>query len=229
MKYFRYKNINKTQSVANKELYKLMTDEQKRAFKKQRMWSRISSTVFLSIVFLLLGASFFAFSLIPMPTWWLWKVLVQLGIVLMGFVALLCSFLVAGIATIPLEKRTNCFTPPPIPKTIYPKACQHLREYYGLCQPYVLTKCFDCTNKKFKNKDVCVFVAKGKLRITVDLVHGFLHGWKDAGCYVFDKKEISLAKIQTDKGLMLQLKAKDTVFLLGYTAKTFIQKNFLTN
>ena len=71
-----------------------------------------------------------------------------------------------------------------------------------------------------------------ELRITVDLIRGFLYPEKDLGCYSFKKNEIILTKCQNGKHLILELKADDgvsdeVVFLLGYKARRFIESNFL--
>ena len=94
-------------------------------------------------------------------------------------------------------------------------------------EPYIVTKCFDATDKKFRNHDVCIFIVEDELRITTDLVHGFLHGERDLGCYAFKLNEIFLEKQQSGNHLVAELKADNTVFLLGYRAKGFIDKEFV--
>ena len=34
------------------------------------------------------------------------------------------------------------------------KAAEHLHKFYGLREPYIVTKCYDSSDRKFKNKDV---------------------------------------------------------------------------
>lgn len=57
-------------------------------------------------------------------------------------------------------------------KKIFSKACGHLRDYYELQEPYIITNCFEATDKNFKNHDVCIFVVGDELRLTTDLVRG---------------------------------------------------------
>ena len=76
---------------------------------------------------------------------------------------------------------------------------------------------------------MCIFVVGDELRITTDLVRGFLHGERDLGCYAFKKEEITLSKQNNGNHLIAELKADNTVFLLGYRAKGFIDKSFLQN
>ena len=90
----------------------------------------------------------------------------------------------------------------------------------------MITKCFDATDKKFQNHDVCIFVVGDELRITTNLVQGFLYGERDLGCYAFKQNEIILTKQQKGNNLIAELRADDTVFLLGYRAKGFVDKNF---
>ena len=112
-------------------------------------------------------------------------------------------------------------------KEIFSKACKHLRDYYQLKAPYIITKCFNSTDERFANHDVCIFVVGDELRITTNLVQGFLHGERDLGCYAFKKEEITLSKHNDGNHLIAELKANKIVFLLGYRAKGFINKFFL--
>ena len=130
--------------------------------------------------------------------------------------------------TTPLWKKVESFHIPSMKKEFFSKACGHLREYYELQEPYIITKCFDATDKKFQNRDVCIFVVGDELRITADLVHGFLNGERDLGCYAFKKEEIALSKQMNGNHLIAELKENNTVFLLGYRAKRFIDKNLFS-
>jgi hypothetical protein len=142
---------------------------------------------------------------------------------------LIASGVLTVALTMPLLKKVESFHIPSIKKDIFPKACNHLRDYYQLQEPYLITKCFDSTDKKFENHDVCIFVVGDELRITTDLVRGFLHGERDLGCYAFKKEEITLSKQNVGNHLIAELKANNIVFLLGYRAKGFIDKSFLQN
>ena len=90
-----------------------------------------------------------------------------------------------------------------------------------------MTKCFDSTDRRFKNHDVCIFVFGDELRITTDLVRGFIHDEKDLGCYAFRKDEIRISKRINEERLILELSAGEIVFQLGYRAKRFIEDNIL--
>ena len=94
-------------------------------------------------------------------------------------------------------------------------------------EPYIITKCFDAADKRFRDHDVCIFLVGDELRITTDLVRGFLHGERDLGCYAFSRKEITVSKQQDGEHLVAELKSDNAFFMLGYRAKGFIEKNFL--
>ena len=68
------------------------------------------------------------------------------------------------------------------------------------------------------NHDVCIFIAEDELRLTTDLVRGFLHGERDLGCYAFKQSEITLSKQKNGNHLVAELRADNVVFLLGYRA-----------
>ena len=159
---------------------------------------------------------------IPLPSAWFLEILVIVGEVIIGFILLIASGVLTVALTMPLWKKVESFHIPSIKKEIFSKACKHLRDYYQLQEPYIITKCFEATDKNFRNHDVCIFIVGDELRITTDLIQGFLHGERDLGCYAFKKEEITLSKHNDGNHLMAELKANKIVFLLGYRAKGFI-------
>ena len=229
MRYFKYKNTNKNINNALKEQYKTLTENEKRTFRKEKRWRKFSTIVSLVLYISCLGAGVFLLKCIPLPSAWFWKILVIIGEVILGFLLLIVNGVLTVALTMPLWKKVESFHIPTIKKEIFAKACGHLREYYELQEPYIITKCFDSTDKKFQNHDVCIFVVGDELRITTDLVGGFLHGERDLGCYAFKKEEITLSKQNVGNHLIAELKANNIVFLLGYRAKGFIDKSFLQN
>ena len=224
MRYFRYKNTNKNINNALAEQYKTLTEDEKRTFRKENRWRIFSTIVTLIIYTSCLVAGIFLLKLIPLPGAWFWKTLVIVGEVIVGFVLLIACGVLTVALTMPLWKKVESFHIPSMKKAIFSKACKHLRDYYQLQETYIITKCFDATDKKFRNHDVCIFIVEDELRITTDLVHGFLHGDRDLGCYAFKLNEITLTKQQSGNHLVAELKANNTVFRLGYRAKGFIDK-----
>ena len=229
MRYFKYKNTNKNINNALKEQYKTLTEDEKRTFRKEKRWRKFSGFVSGIIYILCTCAGCFLIQAIPLPSAWLLKTLVIVGTVMIGFILLLVSGVITVGLTMPLWKKVESFHIPSMKKEFFSKACGHLREYYQLQEPYIITKCFDATDKKYQNHDVCIFVVRDELRLTTDLVRGFLHGKRDLGCYVFKRDEITIGKQQDGKRLIAELKAGDAVFVLGYRAKAFIEKEFINS
>ena len=228
MRYYKYKNTDKNINNALKEQYKTLTEDEKRTFRQEKRWRKFSTSVTLIIYVSCVVAGIFMLKSIPLPSAWPLKILVIVGEMIIGFILLIASGVLTVALTMPLWKKVESFHIPSIKKEIFSKACTHLRDYYQLQEPYIITKCFDATDKKFVNHDVCIFVVGDELRITTDLVRGFLHGERDLGCYAFKKEEITLTKQNNGNHLIVALKANNTVFLLGYRVKGFIDKNFLT-
>ncbi len=227
MRYFKYKNTNKNMNNALKEQYKTLTEDEKRTFRKEKRWRKFSTIVSLIIYISCIAAGIFLLRSIPLPSALFLKILVIVGKVLVGLILLIVGGIITVALTMPLWKKVESFHIPSVKKEILSKACGHLREYYELQEPYIITKCFDAADKNFQNHDVCIFIVHDELRLTTDLVRGFLHGERDLGCYVFKRDEITISKQQNEKGLIAELKAENTVFLLGYRAKGFIEKEFI--
>ena len=227
MRYFRYKNTDKNVNNALKEHYKTLTEDEKRTFRKEKRWRRFSTLVTLTVFISCITSGIFLLKSIPLPNFWLLEALAIVAKAIVGFILLIASGVLTAVLVTPLWKKVETFDIPMIKKEIFSKACKHLRDYYQLQEPYIITKCFEATDKNFQNHDVCIFIVEDELRITTDLVHGFLHGERDLGCYAFKLNEISLEKQQSGNHLVAELKADNTVFLLGYRAKGFIDKEFV--
>lgn len=227
MRYFRYINTEKNPNNTFIEQYKALNAREKRIIRKWKIWRKISTVVSYIILIIVVSVGFFLLKLLPQPNGWIYKILVGIAKLVAGF----AIFVVAGMVTIEstkgLWRKAESYHVPTMKKEILTKACSYLRDYYGLQEPYIITKCFDAEDKKFQNHDVCIFVVEDELRITTDLIHGFLYEKRDLGCYAFTEQEIVLSKRLCEKHLMCEIKTGETTFLLGYRAKKFIEKNFL--
>ena len=160
----------------------------------------------------------------PSPDAWGWSFLLEIGKGFASIIIMVVGAALAGGLTMPLWKKVESFHLPSMKKAALAKACSHLRDYYGLQEPFIITKCFDASDASFRNHDVCIFAVGDEMRITTDLIHGFLYGDRDLGCYAFKKHEVMLIKRQEEKRLCVELKADNITFLLGYRAKSFIEK-----
>lgn len=224
MRYFRYKNKEENPNNTFIEQYKALNTHEKRIIRKGKNWRRFSTVVSYIILIIVISAGLFPLELIPQPSGWIWKILVGIAKLVVGCAVFIAAGIAAVGSTMVLRKKAKSFHVPTMKKEILTKACRHLRDYYGLQEPYIITKCFDAADKKFRNHDVCIFVIEDELRITTDLIHGFLYEKRDLGCYAFAEQEIALSKRLCEKHLMCEIKTGETIFLLGYKAKKFIEK-----
>ena len=155
----------------------------------------------LFMFFACFGGCIKLITLIPVPKNIALQILYCFGVLLLGFASVFISVGLTFLAALPFSKMAGKYTMPEMKRKIFSEACSHLRAYYGLQEPYILTKCFDSSDQNFVNHDVCIFVAGGELRITADLKNGFLYGERDLGCYAFGAEEISLFKKQEAGGI----------------------------
>lgn len=228
MRYFKYKNTDKNRNQALKAQYKSLAAEEKRTVRREKRWRWMHNALSFVIFFLYMVAVVRLLKLVPVPTQGLLRFLASIGRYLIGLLLSIPGAVLAGWLTTPLRKKADSFHIASMKKEIFSAACAHLREYYGLKEPYLLTKCFGSSDPKFRDHDVCIFITGDELRITTDLINGFLHGSRDLGCYAFQREEVILTKQYLGEQLIAELNCGDAVFLLGYRAKGFIERHFLT-
>ncbi|MBE5792127.1 MAG: hypothetical protein E7322_08260 [Clostridiales bacterium] len=197
--------------------------------RRERAWRRLAKGVMYLIMGCLFYAALVLIGMIPLPDHYVWRVLVSVGLWILGAFLLILLAVFSCVLTQPLWNKAEKCSLPAIKKETLSKATLHLRNYYGLSQPYLLTKCFAAADEKWKNHDVCIFIVDNELRITTDLVHGFLYGERDLGCYAFKRSEIALSKHKDNNGLKLELRAGNEYFVLGYRAKGFIERNYIND
>ena len=223
MRYFKYKNLQGFENNSRKEYLKTLSKKEKRIESWNSFISHASIAVLLIVGIGLSAASIYAVTKIPLPENIFLHIAAIIGMVFLGFGGVLISFIMAGLlcmlisnAYIKNEKTQR--------KEALNRATAVLREYYGLGDDYIVTKCYDASND-FKNRDVCIFFAEGELRITVNIVHGFSHISRDLGCYCFKPEEITVSATQENGIIMTVLTCGDTFFRLGKRAKGYIQKH----
>lgn len=227
MRYFRYKRTGKVYTIARKKEIARLPKVEQRKHRKNDVLQVLGVIQFFLISGLCTGVGINLLLLIPKPENVLLFILYCVALVVATVIILAFSMSLGVMLAGPIFNKTEDVELI-IGKTSASQACDHLRRYYGLQEPFIVTKCFDCTNENFKNHDVCLFVCGEELRITADLLRGFVNGEKDLGCYAFRADEISLIKQEKDGRLALEMKAGNIVFLLGYRAKGFIKKYYLS-
>ena len=105
MRYFRCRNTDKNIQNVYKKQYKLLSEEEKIMFLKEKQMNETSMFVFLGIFTFCIIGGFFLIELIPTPDFWVWEALVLVGKCLAGLIVLIVSGAVAGLITEPLWKK----------------------------------------------------------------------------------------------------------------------------
>lgn len=225
MRYFKYKNLKTTEKNASKAQYAELNEEEKRLVRKEKLLNKVGVLVFFIVSSCCIITCTIALRTVPIAENKVIACLEYAGLGIAEVLAVIGGFLCGGVVSSFIFRKAYDYRP--ISRNVLSKACEHLRKYYGLGEPFIVTKCYESSDIRFTNHDVCIFVADGELRITTDIKHGFSNGKKDLGCYAFNADEISIKKIQDEKLLIAELKCEKVVFRLGYRAKGFIEKKFL--
>ncbi len=226
MRYFKHKHPEKTEKNAAKAYYADALPHEKKLLRRGKVLTTLANVLFFSIF----GFCFICLSLaikqIPRPDDIFPGILSFIGTLILRLAAIVICFIIGALAAIPILNKAYV-NRHEMKKNVLSQACAHLREYYELTEPCLVTKCYESSDKRFTNHDVCIFVVGDELRITANLKHGFFHGRNDLGCYAFKADEITVSKKEGEHFLIAELKADNTFFLFGYRAKSFIEGNFL--
>lgn len=106
---------------------------------------------------------------------------------------------------------------------IMQRTTEHLRSFYQLNEPCVVTKCYRCSDRKWDRHDICLFIVADELCITTNLKHGFFHPYKDLGCYCLSRQEITWKDGQFRELPALELEADGVSFLISRNAISIIR------
>jgi len=224
MRYFKYKNTNQTiEKQALHEQYATLNREEKRQIRKQNALSHLGSGLFCIVSALCAGTLFYLIGRIPNSGLSWLDIFIWMAKGILYLVAGVASLLIGAVASSPLFTKVTD-EKKQIKREILGRACEHLRVYYGAQEPCLVTKCYDSSDKAFKNHDVCLFFCMDELRITANLKGGFFHGDRDLGCYVFEKEEFFCKTVLYNELTATELCAGDTRFVLGKRALPFIKK-----
>lgn len=210
-----------------KAQYSALLAEDQKLQRKRKLLSRLGTVVFvLVLVLVLVVAGVLGNLIIPEDD----------GSVLMTVVNVVCRIL-WGLCFAILAPLAATFAAAPLwfkypdcseqaRALLRSKGCEQLREYYGFHKPFLVTKCFDSSDRRFRRHDVCLFFVDGELRLTVNLHYGFFDSERDLGCYAFRREELQLQSVPHAGHPAAELKCGDTVFLLGIRAEKFIRDHF---
>lgn len=227
LRYYRYKNTDKNLQNAFKAQYKALARDEKRIFRRKRCLEKLGFMIVPVVFSSCMAIGAILMKCFPKPDTQLLNFLMIVCKAAAVLILIIASGALALGASLPLWRKAEALHIPTMQKAICSKACGHLRDYYDLQEPYIITKCFDATDRRFRNHDVCIFVAEDELCITGDLVHGFLYGERDLGCYAFEREEILLFRQKDGNRSVTELRTDGAVFMLGDRAKGFIDKHFI--
>ena len=115
MRYFRYKNIDKNVNNALKEQYKILTEDEKRTFRKEKRWRRFSTLVTLTVFISCITGGIFLLKSIPLPNFWLLEALAIVAKVIVGFILLIASGVLTAVLVTPLWKKVETYDIPICP------------------------------------------------------------------------------------------------------------------
>lgn len=225
MRYFKYDQSQTKQISKVKDKYAEIAKDEKRFIRKQKRLNTLGTIVFFTVAPACAIGCFILIAQIPEPDSVVLIVLHFLFKILLWLFAMIISGFIGAVAASPIFCHANEKFHS-MKRTLLSQACDHLREFYELQEPCLVTKCYNASDKRFTMHDVCLFVVGDELRITVNLKHGFFNSNNDLGCYAFKRDEISLTSQQEASLLMVELKSADTVFVLAQRAKRFIETNF---
>ena len=109
-------------------------------------------------------------------------------------------------------------------KEFIKKASEPIRKYYGLSDEYLITKCFESTNTSFNDHDICIFRYGNEIRMTTDIVKGFINGNCDLGCYSIKFNELKTYKDDYNDKRVTVLEFDKEKFVIGIKAYSYIAK-----
>lgn len=212
MKYFKYLFYGKVLKRIKK------VEFQSLAKKEQRFYRFYQLSLIFFTIFFLFGFVFIYYLSFHMHEYFSSTFLVVvfkiiLWLVCFPLLILFCLWIV--------YKLTKKHPEIPFQVNWIPRISEPLRKYYKVPQSgYLVTKCYFSSNSFMTNKDVLLYVYKGKIRIC----NNFYRSFKDFGCYEFDLEKLNpYNKIINGKVTTIIENEKST-FHLGYRAKTYILK-----
>lgn len=212
MKFFKYKRMKKIRKIILKNYIASLENKEAIKLKRNMLLQKIISILglLMLIIFLLL----FIVSK-TLNEKGLTYVLINVGIIVGVILTLiLCGYLFCKFN----------YSIPTFERKLISSALYVLRDYYKLGDNYLITKCFKSSNTNFDNHDVTIFRVGDEIRITGDIVNGFMSYYHDLGCYRFKISEIELYKTDYNNRRVTVLKVDKFEFIMGIKAYSFINK-----
>ena len=226
MRYFQYDGEIPSIEVLRKKGMKLSA-AMNRNRRRAGLLGALGTVVFWVLFLVLGGAQIFLINwIMPGEEGIVWVIVDFVGKgILYGFAFILAA-IAAAVAASPLwGKRQN--TEKALLREALSVACTELKAFYQFQKPFLGTKCYRSSDRRFDRHDVCMFVVGDELRITANLHYGFFDPKRDLGCYCLSRREITLSDTQHKDRSAVELQADGVSFLLATQAAAYIKKMFL--
>ena len=232
MRYFKHNRPRKTEKEPIKATLAALDANERKLMKRSNFLNKLAISVFAALTITLLVISFcIAKSYAPkyenLLSFLILIPISQFGIFILGAVV---TLIISGLISIPIfnasskyDKRLNKLRREHLHE-ISAEAYEHIVKFYGLRAPSIITKCYDSTDAKFKNKDIIIFERDGEIRIMRNLLGSIRSIENDIGCYAFRNGEFSLSYAEYKGKTAAILDLGDVKFTLAARAKPFIEK-----
>lgn len=223
MKYFKYKNMNKVQRIADKEYLASLGKDKEKKIKSSRRLKKLLSNTGIVLFALFFALVIYLITLIPEPKSSFLTIVYEIGC---GLLALIGLVVVGILIVVPIGYLMDKvdYDYPRMSKEFISKACEPIRKHYGLSEEYLITKCFSASNSYFNNHDICIFRFDNEIRITTDIVKGFINAHCDLGCYSIKFDELKVYKADYDNKRVTVLEFGNEKFIVGIKAYSYIIK-----
>ena len=229
MRYFKYNRIDYSQDPQIREEYNALLKKEKNEIKKDKMWTRLSLLISTVVLIVYIFVFVAVLIVIPTPNGLLAGVLVEGLKLVHTMVFIPIGIWIAYWVIYPsLEQKFHANYTRTINKYIT-NSCPALMSYYELEEPYIVTKCYDSSERDFKNQDICLFIVNNELRIATVLVYGFFNMERNIDCYAYMRYELALTQIKNKKPSKYELRSGETYFVLDKNAKKFFDAHFWVN
>ena len=154
MRYFKYKGSQTTEKETQKALLAELTKEEKRLIRKDKLLGTLGSIVFFTVFLGGFACCVWGLKQIPFPERLFEVIMRHIANFILGAVGFVLCLIIGALVSMPICSKN--IGQRLIHQKYLAKACEHLREFYGLQEPCIVTKCYDASDKKFKNHDVCI-------------------------------------------------------------------------
>lgn len=229
VKHIKNKKPNKLYSAVLKEQLLLLSPDERKKYRKYGFCNALIAAVafFVFFAFVALGAYLSTLFENGVEGYIFCGRACGIIVIIAGCViGLICACLAASILLNKVSENYSVRLPEKN-RPLLSRACGFLRKRYGLTEPFVLTKCYACSNENFVKQDVCLFYAKVGLCITQDIVNGFGNGYKDFGCYILTLGKYTVENVTEDGKSAVKITAGEFYITVGCRASKFVKRGLI--